>query len=125
MFTKIFYSLFFVIIICLFQNCRGDSSKSKLSARIRVCDKLFVETYTIIGGGAGGGDRISEYLTDAENFRLYIDTYIQGDYIYSYECNGDSIKVFKIIQTPGDAANIIKDEKIYFASKLKREKKLE
>ena len=88
-----------------------------------VCDKkLFVETYMIFGGGAGGGDRVSEYLTDSVNFSIYIGTYVQGDYFYSYECNGDSIKVYKVREAGRNTNNIIESTKLYLTSTLKREK---
>lgn len=81
-----------------------------------------VETYTIFGGGAYGSDKVSDYLTDSTNFRVYIGTYDNGDEGYSYECKGDSIKVYKITGRRENKNKIV-GTTVYNLSEL-REKKV-
>lgn len=89
---------YFVILFPFMQmGCRSDRSKAHHSSTIEVCDKtLLVEKYTISGGGAYGGDRVSDYLTDSINFRMYIGTFDNAHENFTYECKGDSIYIEKV-----------------------------
>ncbi|MBL7750391.1 MAG: hypothetical protein JNN29_03360 [Chitinophagaceae bacterium] len=78
-------------------SCRSDRSKRYHSTTIEVCGKaLLVEKYVVSGGGAFGGDRVSDYLTDSSNFRIYIGTFDNANENFTYECKGDSIYIEKI-----------------------------
>lgn len=90
------YSLLFFLFFLF--SCRNDRSKDKHTSTTRVCDnnKLFVETYTIFGSGAYGGDRVSNYLTDSVNFRLYIGAFDNAHENYTYVCKGDTIYIEKV-----------------------------
>src|SRR5580765_3805933 len=77
----------------LFYACRGDYSKQKLEAVTPVCNNVFVETYMVSTEGAHGGDRISAYLTDSINFRVYIRTYDDAHERLSVTCKGDSVSI--------------------------------
>jgi hypothetical protein len=84
----LFFKLFFI---------RSDKSKGKLASTVQLCDKpLFVETYKIFESGAYGGDRVSDYLTDSFNFRMYVGTFDNGKEHFKYQCMGDSIYLSKI-----------------------------
>ena len=119
-------ALAFILFSFLFFDtisCRSDRSKKELYSTTQLCDgKLFVETYMIFGGGAGGGDRVSQYLTDSSNFRIYIGTYVQLYKHYWYECIGDSIKIHEMDE---EHANKIISIRSYFLPTLKKENKFE
>src|SRR4051812_42928764 len=84
-----------LLLIC---RCRNDRSKKEHHSTTPVCDnRLFVETFTIFGSGAYGGDRVSDYLTDSTTFRIYIGTFDDAHGGYSYQCNGDSVKVYRVV----------------------------
>ncbi len=89
-----------------------------------MCDQhLYVESFIITKGGAYGGDRKSQYLTDSVNFRIFIGVYDNSDGGYSYRCKGDSIYVYNVLQK-GDT-NIITDSLVFSIKMLKNEKKME
>lgn len=85
------------LIASLFSGCTlNDRDKSGYHQSFRVCDgAFFAETYTIVGGGAYGGDRVSAYLTDSVNFRIYLGTYITGNEAISVRCEGDSVHIYR------------------------------
>ena len=118
-----FSTYIFLITILSIPGCRGDRSKKELLWTNTICDKLHTETYLIIGGGAGGGDRVSQYLTDSSSFRIYIGTFVQGYGFYSYKCSGDSITVYKSLTENGKS--IVENQKIYLLSDLKKKKIVE
>lgn len=91
------FKIIIITTIIYLYSCRSDRSKAEHSSTTQVCDgTLYIETYTIFGGGAGGGDRVSDYLTDSVNFRMYIGTNIQGIKTFTYKCQGDSVCVEEI-----------------------------
>jgi len=96
-FSTIMIRFAICLIAFLFSGCTlDDSDKSGYHETTRVCDgALLVDSYTIIGGGAYGGDRVSDYLTDSVNFRIYLGTYITGNEAISVECNGDSVHIYR------------------------------
>ncbi|MEP6610227.1 MAG: hypothetical protein ABJA76_00020 [Mucilaginibacter sp.] len=61
--------------------------------------KLYLETYTIFGGGAWGGDVDSSYLTDSVSFRKYLGTFDEEDGMIITRCNGDKITVERLERT--------------------------
>jgi hypothetical protein len=88
---------------------------------VEVCDKtLFVEVYKIIGGGAYGGDRVSNYLTDSLTFRIYAGTFITGNAFNTYECDGDSVRILKGVVEFGK--NRIVDSESYKISEFNNQK---
>lgn len=117
-------SILSLLVSLIFLFCRSDRSKKELFTTTQICDKrLFVETYIIIGGGAGGGDRVSAYLTDSSNFRKYIGTYVQLYKHYWYECiGGDSIKIHEI---DDQNKNKVLSIRTYFLPDLQKERKFE
>ena len=111
-----------LFFFCFMFSCKNDRNKDKHTSIVRICTKnLFVETYTIFGGGAYGGDKVSDYLTDSINFRIYIGTYNNGDEAYSYECRGDSINIYKVIGTRENKNRII-NTRIYSLLNLEKKK---
>jgi hypothetical protein len=118
--TKIKLLFIFLGVICF--GCNIDRRKTKHSSTVRVCNKnLFVETYEIVGGGAYGGDLVSDYLTDSVNFRIYIGTYDNGDEGYSYKCTGDSVDINKVTGRRENDNKIV-DKKIYSLLGLEKKK---
>jgi hypothetical protein len=90
-----FFNVLLLSLLLLY-SCRNDRSKDDHDRTSRVCDSsFFVETFTVFGGGAWGGDMVSQYLTDSTNFRIYIGTYDNAHEAYSYECQGDTITVYR------------------------------
>ena len=114
----ILFCILFVLQSCFFD----DRSKESHYSTTTVCDKLYVETFTIFGG-AGGGDRVSAYLTDSTNFRIYVGAYVQGYGFYSYKCHGDTVRIFKVTEKENQARS--KDSNDYSLSHLKKERRLQ
>jgi uncharacterized protein YozE (UPF0346 family) len=86
-------SIIFVFVIF---GCHSDRSKNKHTSTVKVCDnRIFIEEFEIFNSGAFGGDRVSQYLTDSANFRMYVGTFDNAHEFYSYKCNGDSIVIYK------------------------------
>lgn len=101
--------------------CRGDRSKVELDHATALCDgRLFVEAYKISSGGAYGGDRVSDYLTDSTNFRIYIGTFDNADGGYSFECKEDNVYVYLVEQH--SSGNKILSTRIYSIQDLKKKK---
>jgi len=106
----------------LWLGCFNDKSKNRHTSTVRVCNEmLFVETYLISGNGALGGDRVSEYITDSTNFRIYVGTYDNADEGYSYKCKNDSIEIYKIAGRRENKNKII-DTRVYDLASLKSKK---
>ena len=81
-------------------SCGYDVRSKKYSPSLTsICGgHIFIETYPVFGeGGAIGGSVYSDYLTDSLNFRKYIGTYDPEVRMYSYECNGDNVKIYKVL----------------------------
>lgn len=113
-----------VILILGIQGCYDDKSKKQLLWTNAICDKLFVETYTIYGGGAVGGDRVSQYLTDSSNFSIYVGTFVQGYGFNSYECLGDSILIHKVTEEESGTKKI-ENTQVYLLTDLIKQRKFE
>jgi len=104
----------------LLLGCRSDRSKKAYDSTTPVCgNNLFVETFTIFGVGAFGGDRVSEYLTDSTHFRMYIGTFDNAHGGYSYQCYDDSIKISKVVDDTA-AHRIVSSVRIYSISELRK-----
>ncbi len=118
--SKVKFLFIFLVVFCL--GCSNDRDKSKHTSTTRVCSKnLFVETYEIAGGGAYGGDRVSDYLTDSVNFRMHVGVYDNGDEGYSYECDGDSVHIYKITGRR-DNKSKMSDKNTYSLLELEKKK---
>lgn len=114
--------LLFIFLGVISFGCNNDRNKTTHSSTVRVCNRnLVVETYEIAGGGAYGGDRVSDYLTDSVNFRIYVGTYDNADEGYSYECTGDSVYVLKITGRRKNENKIV-DKKVYSLLGLEKKK---
>lgn len=103
-------------------GCKNDKDKDKHASTIRICNKnLYVETYTIFGSGAYGGDRVSDYLTDSINFRIYVGAYDNGEEAYSYQCKSDSVYIYKVTGTRENKNKIVATT-VYNLLRLKSKK---
>jgi len=115
-----------ILLAFTFFGCRDDRSKDDHTATVSLCDnKFYVEKFTISGGGALGGDRQSDYLTDSVNFRRYLGTYDNAHEVISVICKGDSIYVYH--QRRDDESNRLKPTSIirYSIFDLKKTKVFE
>ena len=122
--NKGFYILIIFFTTAFAFSCRSDRSKAQHDSTTRLCNSgLFVEGYKIFNSGAYGGDRVSDYLTDSTNFRMYIGTYDNADGGYSFICKGDSVYIYKVEQH--SPKNKILDIKTYSISELKKRGKFE
>ena len=96
-------TLFIFFIATFIFSCRGDRSKAEHDDANALWDnRLVVEVYKISSGGAYGGDRVSEYLTDSTNFRKYIGTFDNAHGGYSYKCKGDSVYIYEVEQSASE-----------------------
>lgn len=116
-----------VFFIILLVGCYDDDrSKAGRHESTPVCGgQLSVETYTIIGGGGWGGDRVSEYLTDGKNFRKYLGTVINSEGGIGTVCKGDSVYVYTKKDTGFSHMSMIIDTKIYKLEDLKKGKEFD
>ncbi|OSZ81940.1 hypothetical protein CAP35_01320 [Chitinophagaceae bacterium IBVUCB1] len=89
----------YVLVAILFvSGCSPDKhSKKKHVSTINICLGVFLESYSVYGSGAFGGDLYSYYLTDSSNFRIYIDTYDTYSEGISAGCSGDTVYVLKYV----------------------------
>ena len=87
--------LILVLFFSFLQGCIDDRSKEHYKATDKIGDHLFVEVFTPFGGGAFGGDRVSEYLTDSISFRKYIGTFVDSDAGISYKVVNDTLYIEK------------------------------
>jgi hypothetical protein len=102
-------------------GCRSDKSKSGYHRTFPICDRrFFVEIFTIIGGGAFGGDRVSVYITDSIYFRKYLGTYIDSEEKIVTVCNGDSIYIYRTRYNHQTHSSDIENTRIYSVQDLKK-----
>lgn len=112
-----------IVLLFLLISCRDEKSKKNYLSTVNVCDHLYVENYSIYKGGVQGGDIHSNYLTDSNNFRIFIGTY-DDSRVFNYECRNDSIIVNTISRIIADNNRTL-SKKYYSLSKLKSSKKFE
>jgi hypothetical protein len=118
---KMFVRLMAFCMLASCIGCRSDRSKSGYHRTFPICDRrFFVEIFTIMGGGAFGGDRVSVYLTDSMNFRKYLGTYINSEEKIVTECNGDSIYIYRTRENTHTHKNDIENTRIYSVQDLKK-----
>jgi hypothetical protein len=106
-FIKVGLALLFALNL---SSCRSDRSKAELARKSKVCGGLlFAEDYVIAKGGAYGGDRESDYLTDSINFRIYVGTVDNKYEYYAYKCSGDSVIIlhFKYGTAIGEKSKLL------------------
>jgi hypothetical protein len=113
-----------LVVVCMLVSClgcRNDMSKSGYHSTLPICDRrFFVETFTIMGGGAFGGDRESVYLTDSLNFRKYLGTYVNTEEYISIVCRGDSIYIYRTRENKHTHKNDIENTRIYSVQDLRK-----
>jgi hypothetical protein len=122
---KIYKNLFIVFLgfPFLFSSCSSDRSKSGEHRTYRLCDgRFFVESFTIFGGGGWGGDRVSDYLTDSVNFRMYLGTYDNAHEAISTQCKRDSVYIYFRGTSEMQGRSFIPAIRRYSVSDLKRNK---
>ena len=117
-------SLFFIwTTFFLMEGCTNDRSKDGYHSTLALCGgQYYVETFTISGGGAFGGDRVSSYLTDSINFRKYLGTYDNANEGIATVCKGDSIYIYRTKQAGPHRKPDIVRRWVYTAKELKDSK---
>jgi len=93
--TIIIILIALLAVLFLYKKCSIDpQSREQLKRTTKICDGIFVETYSIFGQGALGTDLVADWLTDQKNFRMYIGTEDEGQGDpWWYQCLGDSVRV--------------------------------
>lgn len=114
----------FIILFYFLLGCNDDRNKENYISTTKVCPNLFVESYRIFGSGAYGGDRVTDYLTDSFNFRIYIGTYDNGNEAYTYECKNNTIYIYKVSGRRENKNKIVLN-KNYNLLELKKKKSFE
>jgi len=99
--------------------CFGCIKKYKFTSK--VCSgKFYAEVYNI---NPAGVDEI--YLTDSLNIKIFIGKFDNEHEKISFDCKGDSIKIFKLAEaTVGNKMEII-DAKTLSLSELEKRKNTE
>jgi len=110
--------LILVLFFSFLQGCIDDRSKEHYKATDKIGDHLFVEVFTPFGGGAFGGDRVSEYLTDSISFRKYIGTFVDSDAGISYKVVNDTLYIEKY-SMPGRGIKPFSEKQSYNLDSLK------
>lgn len=82
---------FITITLCIFlSNC--DEHKYKFTVD-KICDRnLYIEVYAVNSLGLN-----ADYLTDSINFRIFVGEFDSEHDHFTYECNGDSIYITKVL----------------------------
>ena len=116
-----YFFLFTFFVLC---SCNNNRSKKKLKTTIPICSqRIFVEKYEISGGGAYDGDIVSAYLTDSNNFRIYLRTYDNAHESMRFECSGkDNIIVYYLVQDTATYKFETHDTSVYNIPFLKKKK---
>lgn len=110
--------LFFPIIVLLLTSCINKRDKSHHFVNKKINDTIFVEMYTVFGGGATTDDIMAEYLTDSLTFRKFVGTH-NGKESYYYTIEGDNMYAKKKLR----GNEKILSEKKYSLTKLRKEGK--
>jgi len=108
-----------IFLLLTTTGCINVKSKKDYKDTTEVCDKLYVESYTLFNSGAYGGDLLSDYLTDSSNFRLFIGKYDDKKEIYNYECDAKRIIVKKVVRYPQDTTGAYLDRRVFNLDSLK------
>ncbi len=115
----------YICIIFLFalNSCNNAKKQNAFKYSTKICDGIFVETYTEFGSGALGSDLVSDYLTDSINFKVRVGTFDNATESYVYKCKNNIITATKI---SGEKNNqkVIK-KRTFHIDKLKEEKSKE
>ncbi len=113
------------IILIIFTQCSNENSKEKHFSTIKICDKIYIETYIVFSSGAYGNDKHADYITDSINFRKFIGTEDTENEILFTQCQGDSLFVKKSsINRENDSVKII-FKNIYSKKQLIKEGKFD
>lgn len=70
-----------------------DKSRKNHKNTLRICNRLYYETFSIFGQGAWGGDRDAGWLTDSTTFRIFLGVFDNAEGGISVQCENDSILV--------------------------------
>jgi hypothetical protein len=114
------------IIALVFMYCLPTVNHSKAyplgshplsSSAKREIGGLYLEYYTVYGGGFMTTDDVAVYLTDYSNFRVYLGIYDESDKPIGVKCDGDQITTIK--ENPNYASAIKTERLLYSLKKLK------
>lgn len=112
-----------LILICF--SCQDERSKKQHYKTIKICDKIYIETFVVFSSGAYGGDIHSDYITDSLHFRLFIGTEDTENEILFTQCKGDSLVVKKSTVNKENDSVKINFLKVYSKKELIEEGKFE
>lgn len=94
-----------IIFLFFFASCNNSQFKHRQT--VQVCDKIYVETFSIYGSGALGGDMLTEYLTDSVKYRIHIGDFDESDQYYRYHCDNSKIYVEKVEKNESGTLRVI------------------
>jgi hypothetical protein len=100
------------IVTLLFFSCSFNKRYSNnYKFTTKISENLYIETYSVFGSGAYGGDINMDIITDSLTFRVIVGKYDNYNEFYNYKCNGDSIKIVFGMQLGRDSTKIISSKK--------------
>lgn len=108
------------LAISIFCSCVNKKSKKDYRSTTKVCNNLYVETFSVFGNGALGGDLLSEYLTDSINFRIYIGAFDDYSENYSYTLDNGLVIVEKINRDDKNNIKILRKDTLNLVKLKKR-----
>ncbi len=117
--------LIFMLCLVLVLSCVNSTSKKDYKFTVKVCENIYVESFTVFGSGAFGGDIVSNYLTDSTNFRILIGKYDNNKESYSYKCMDDSVVVERFSIANVDSKKMVTERKVFSLELLRNEHKFE
>lgn len=105
-----------IIFLLCFASCNNSQFKYRQTAQ--VCDKTYVEVFSIYGNGAFGGDMLTEYLTDSVKYRIHVGNFDESDQYYRYHCDKSKIYVEKVEKDESGKLQVI-DSKVFDRDSLR------
>jgi hypothetical protein len=93
--TKVLTLPLLLILVFFFASCMNKRDKSRHKFSTEIMSDFYLETYSVASFGAFSTDILADYLTDSISFRIFIDTYSEGEETISYSIVGDTIILSK------------------------------
>ena len=106
-------------------SCDNSKEKGERLNRVEICTGVYLESYTIFGNGAFGGDLLSEYLTDTVNYRIKVGTHDTSFERIVGKCKGDTVVVEKYAEDEISKQTKLVEKKNYSIQALIEQGKFE
>src|SRR5450432_1882850 len=89
----------------------GSNKKNKLIGSKNICNGLIREKYLVHSWGALSADVYADFITDSINFRIFVGLQNDDEH-FAYECNHDSLVIWKVLERENQRTNKIDNFKI-------------